>query len=255
MQRILKAFSCFDIIRPGRDQEDEVLCKLEIQTKVHMAKIEQLEQKLREVEFAKKQHVLEKDIPAAKRKIIEKHKLTKQIVRFVQLRDACENMKESITDSSMVKETFSVLSDVSWTFKNIKFDDKFSAQLEKFSDDLDDFKIDFTEINEALTNMNTDQTYDEDLENELNELLVEDSLEKPVIQKLSPVFDIPQRASPLNPPQRASPLNPPERASPLNPPERANPLKPPNKETFVDFSQKVPQELPNKPNKQLIVEL
>ena len=94
MQRFWKALSCFDIIRPGRDQEDEVLNKLEIQTKVHMAKIEQLEQKLREVELAKKKFVAERNIEAAKRKVIEKHRLTKQVSRFVKLRDACENMKE-----------------------------------------------------------------------------------------------------------------------------------------------------------------
>lgn len=238
MQRFWKALSCFDIIRPGRDQEDEVLNKLEIQTKVHMAKIEQLEQKLRDVELAKKKYVAEKNIEAAKRKIIEKHRLTKQVARFVQLRDACENMKESITDSSMVKETFSVLSDVSWTFKNIKFDDKFSAQLEKFSDDLDDFKIDFTEINEALTNMNTDQTYDEDLENELNELLEEDSVSQR--QMSNPQQQIMQ---PI-----AQPVTRPIAQPQPQPQDVIEPI-------VASQEQEEAQQTPVEPKKQLIVEL
>ena len=128
----------------------------------------------------------------------------------------------------MVKETFSVLSDVSWTFKNIKFDDKFSAQLEKFSDDLDDFKIDFTEINEALTNMNTDQTYDEDLENELNELLEEDPVNtsNPRQQIMQPI------ARPIAQPQDVL----------------AQPI-------VASQEQEETPQTPVKPNKQLIVEL
>jgi uncharacterized protein YutD len=55
-------------------------------------------------------------------------------------------MQESISDSSVVKQTFTVISDVSWTFRNVKFDEKFNEQLSKFSEQVDDMKFDLAEM-------------------------------------------------------------------------------------------------------------
>jgi uncharacterized protein YutD len=81
-------------------------------------------------------------------------------------------MQESISDSSVVKQTFTVLSDVSWTFRNVKFDEKFNEQLSKFSEQVDDMKFDLAEMNDALSTVNAqDEKLNEELERELQDLL------------------------------------------------------------------------------------
>jgi chromosome segregation ATPase len=148
------------------------LSNLENQVKLHDAKIGELNKKLHQLQEEKNTFARQKNIPMAKRKIQEKHRVLKQISRFSQLKEACQNMQESISDSSVVKQTFTVLSDVSWTFRNVKFDEKFNEQLSKFSEQVDDMKFDLAEMNDALSTVNAqDEKLNEELERELQDLL------------------------------------------------------------------------------------
>ena len=148
------------------------MSNLENQVKLHDAKIGELNKKLHQLQEEKNTFARQKNIPMAKRKIQEKHRVLKQISRFSQLKEACQNMQESISDSSVVKQTFTVLSDVSWTFRNVKFDEKFNEQLSKFSEQVDDMKFDLAEMNDALSTVNAqDEKLNEELERELQDLL------------------------------------------------------------------------------------
>ena len=227
-QRFYRIFACFDVIRPGRDHEDEVFTKLENQVMLHEAKIDLLETKLDELEQAKRKYVKEKNIPMAKRKIIEKHRVMKQISRFVQLRDACQNMSESISDSSVVKETFTVLSDVSWTFRNVKFDEKFSEQVEKFSEQMDDWTFNVDEMNDALASVGRgDADMDEDLEKELEALMKED--EETAVAVGTPAPSQNKYSTPT-PAQVTTPAMPENIILPVNLPDPAHEMQRPAKQ-------------------------
>jgi hypothetical protein len=119
--------------------------------KLHDAKVGELNKKVSVLQQEKNAFIKQKNIPMAKRKIQEKHRVVLQIARFSQLKEACHNMQESIFDSSVVKQTFTVLSDVSWTFRNVKFDQKFNEQLERFSDQVENMKFDLADMNDALS--------------------------------------------------------------------------------------------------------
>jgi len=176
----------------SQEHEDEVLEKLQNQVKLHDAKVGELNKKVSVLQQEKNAFIKQKNIPMAKRKIQEKHRVLLQIARFSQLKEACQNMQESISDSSVVKQTFTVLSDVSWTFRNVKFDEKFNEQLSKFSEQVDDMKFDLAEMNDALSTVNTqDEELNEELEQELQELL-EDPVATP-----APTVPIAEGGSPL----------------------------------------------------------
>ena len=176
----------------SQEHEDEVLEKLQNQVKLHDAKVGELNKKVSVLQQEKNAFIRQKNIPMAKRKIQEKHRVLLQIARFSQLKEACQNMQESISDSSVVKQTFTVLSDVSWTFRNVKFDEKFNEQLSKFSEQVDDMKFDLAEMNDALSTVNTqDEELNEELEQELQELL-EDPVATP-----APTVPIAEGGSPL----------------------------------------------------------
>ena len=176
----------------SQEHEDEVLEKLQNQVKLHDAKVGELNKKVSVLQQEKNAFIKQKNIPMAKRKIQEKHRVLLQIARVSQLKEACQNMQESISDSSVVKQTFTVLSDVSWTFRNVKFDEKFNEQLSKFSEQVDDMKFDLAEMNDALSTVNTqDEELNEELEQELQELL-EDPVATP-----APTVPIAEGGSPL----------------------------------------------------------
>jgi len=176
----------------SQEHEDEVLEKLQNQVKLHDAKVGELNKKVSVLQQEKNAFIKQKNIPMAKRKIQEKHRVLLQIARVSQLKEACQNMQESISDSSVVKQTFTVLSDVSWTFRNVKFDEKFNEQLSKFSEQVDDMKFDLAEMNDALCTVNTqDEELNEELEQELQELL-EDPVATP-----APTVPIAEGGSPL----------------------------------------------------------
>ena len=184
----------------SQEHEDEVLEKLQNQVKLHDAKVGELNKKVSVLQQEKNAFIKQKNIPMAKRKIQEKHRVLLQIARFSQLKEACQNMQESISDSSVVKQTFTVLSDVSWTFRNVKFDEKFNEQLSKFSEQVDDMKFDLAEMNDALSTVNTqDEELNEELEQELQELL-EDPVATPaptvpIAEGVSPLPDVPTSIS------------------------------------------------------------
>jgi chromosome segregation ATPase len=179
---------------------------LENQVKLHDAKIGELNKKLHQLQEEKNTFARQKNIPMAKRKIQEKHRVLKQISRFSQLKEACQNMQESISDSSVVKQTFTVLSDVSWTFRNVKFDEKFNEQLSKFSEQVDDMKFDLAEMNDALSTVNAqDEELNEELERELQDLLSEDPVLEvipiPFIPAAVPLPDVPTIVAPSQSPE------------------------------------------------------
>ncbi|MFB1019894.1 MAG: Snf7 family protein [Flavobacteriales bacterium] len=184
----------------SQEHEDEVLEKLQNQVKLHDAKVGELNKKVSVLQQEKNAFIKQKNIPMAKRKIQEKHRVLLQIARFSQLKEACQNMQESISDSSVVKQTFTVLSDVSWTFRNVKFDENFNEQLSKFSEQVDDMKFDLAEMNDALSTVNTqDEELNEELEQELQELL-EDPVATPaptvpIAEGVSPLPDVPTSIS------------------------------------------------------------
>ena len=81
---------------------------------------------------------------------------------------------------------------MSWTFRNVKFDQKFNEQLERFSNQVENMKFDLAEMNDALSTVNTqDEELNEELEQELQELL-EDPVATP-----APTVPIAEGGSPL----------------------------------------------------------
>lgn len=82
--------------RTSSQRSSDTAEKLEVQTRMHNARIKSMEQTIASLEAQKRQYVAQKRIEDAKKVVIERHKVLIRKRRCEQLRDCCDRILQNI---------------------------------------------------------------------------------------------------------------------------------------------------------------
>ena len=82
--------------RTSSQRSSDTAEKLEVQTRMHNARIKSMEQTIASLEAQKRQCVAQKRIEDAKKVVIERHKVLIRKRRCEQLRDCCDRILQNI---------------------------------------------------------------------------------------------------------------------------------------------------------------
>lgn len=159
--------SCY---RTSSRRSEDTATKLEFQSKMHDSRIRVLERHLKELDLKKMNYVASKNIPMAKKTVVERHKVNLRKIRCEQLKDCCDRYLESINEFDSVKETVGALNEAKTTFKHINIED-IGLKVGEISDVVADFRAELSQTQNALSDMGGGmEISDQELKAELDAL-------------------------------------------------------------------------------------
>ena len=180
--------SCY---RTASKRSEDTAKKLEIQSKMHESKIRILEKAIRDLDAQKAMHIRSKNIPMAKKAIIERHKVMLRKNRCEQLKDCCDKYLESISEFDIVKDTVGALNEAKTTFRHINIE-SIGAKVGEIGNVVADFRAELNQTQDALSDMNWTDITDAELKDELDALDALDRDSVPIIPHKDsvPVSDV-----------------------------------------------------------------